>query len=221
MVVVDGGVCEALATIYCTLRPCVVANHFFFAALTRALGETCFLNHAEKVVRGWLLGYSNLLQCWELLECRLEILKHAYHPVSPNQALAGGDVSEEEEEAKHEKQQPSHYTDTAPAATAATAATTNNITRLLDVSPGLVAGQASRPLDLLTPCLDCGKLNCFQCGVKHRCVLCREPVLGLMFVCMTCGHGGHEAHIRSWFRTHDECAAGCGCNCFSSVLQEA
>ena len=31
--------------------------------------------------------------------------------------------------------------------------------------------------------------------------------------CMTCGHGGHAAHLRAWFEVETVCPTGCGCWC--------
>eukprot|EP00744_Colponema_vietnamica_P003000 GILI01004647.1.p1 GENE.GILI01004647.1~~GILI01004647.1.p1 ORF type:complete len:563 (+),score=147.71 GILI01004647.1:311-1999(+) len=48
----------------------------------------------------------------------------------------------------------------------------------------------------------------------HKCSLCNKLVArGLTLFCSLCGHGGHEAHIRSWFSTHSLCPSGCGCKC--------
>lgn len=45
------------------------------------------------------------------------------------------------------------------------------------------------------------------------CSLCTLPVKGLFIRCIICGHGGHNDHIREWFRGNNECAEGCGCFC--------
>ena len=41
----------------------------------------------------------------------------------------------------------------------------------------------------------------------------RIPCRGIFSFCGVCFHGGHIDHIRSWFKTHDECPFGCGHRC--------
>uniref|UniRef100_A0A3Q2DLS9 WD repeat domain 59 n=1 Tax=Cyprinodon variegatus TaxID=28743 RepID=A0A3Q2DLS9_CYPVA len=57
-----------------------------------------------------------------------------------------------------------------------------------------------------TQCAVCKRLT-FQCAV------CHVAVRGLSNFCLSCGHGGHTAHMMDWFRRRDECPAGCGCPC--------
>ncbi|KAJ1719283.1 hypothetical protein LPJ53_005931 [Coemansia erecta] len=77
---------------------------------------------------------------------------------------------------------------------------------------------------------------CPKCGNNlPRCVVCRmtlgTPVVGAQASaeecvalggdfaqwfswCQTCGHGGHVAHMQSWFATHEKCPIpGCECEC--------
>ncbi len=46
-----------------------------------------------------------------------------------------------------------------------------------------------------------------------RCSICMQLVQGLMIVCPGCGHGGHEGHMREWFKENNQCPAGCAHNC--------
>ena len=46
-----------------------------------------------------------------------------------------------------------------------------------------------------------------------KCSICQLAVRGMTLICMTCGHGGHEHHIRKWFEQETSCATGCGCAC--------
>ncbi|XP_068438872.1 GATOR2 complex protein WDR59 [Clinocottus analis] len=57
-----------------------------------------------------------------------------------------------------------------------------------------------------TQCAVCKRLT-FQCAV------CHVAVRGSSNFCLSCGHGGHTAHMMDWFRRRDECPAGCGCHC--------
>ncbi|XP_072320925.1 GATOR2 complex protein WDR59 isoform X8 [Eucyclogobius newberryi] len=57
-----------------------------------------------------------------------------------------------------------------------------------------------------TQCAVCKRLT-FQCAV------CHVAVRGSSNFCLSCGHGGHTSHMLAWFRTQDECPAGCGCYC--------
>jgi len=40
-----------------------------------------------------------------------------------------------------------------------------------------------------------------------------ERVRGLFVWCQGCSHGGHQAHMRSWFSTNTTCPTGCGHQC--------
>ena len=71
-------------------------------------------------------------------------------------------------------------------------------------------------------CAACGRevagAVCEQCRPRRpaiSCALCRLPCPGTTTVCPKCSHGGHPAHLRAWFSSHDQCAAGCGCRCLS------
>ena len=75
----------------------------------------------------------------------------------------------------------------------------------------------------LVCCGKCGKpLNprngnyCEKCRkAAARCSVCHATVSGLMSWCQGCGHGGHIAHLQSWFTKHKECPEGCGHLCHS------
>eukprot|EP00961_Rhodomonas_salina_P208990 2820449-Rhodomonas_salina.1 len=47
--------------------------------------------------------------------------------------------------------------------------------------------------------------------------VCRMVVRSLAATCAKCGHGGHVAHLRTWFAKYSKCPTGCGCQCFQSV----
>uniref|UniRef100_A0AAV2LTH3 WDR59/RTC1-like RING zinc finger domain-containing protein n=1 Tax=Knipowitschia caucasica TaxID=637954 RepID=A0AAV2LTH3_KNICA len=57
-----------------------------------------------------------------------------------------------------------------------------------------------------TQCAICKRLT-FQCAV------CHVAVRGSSNFCLSCGHGGHTSHMLAWFRSQDQCPAGCGCMC--------
>ena len=38
-------------------------------------------------------------------------------------------------------------------------------------------------------------------------------VSGWSSFCLACGHGGHTVHMMEWFKSYEECPAGCGCLC--------
>ncbi|ODN00881.1 WD repeat-containing protein 59 [Orchesella cincta] len=55
---------------------------------------------------------------------------------------------------------------------------------------------------------------CQQCKrVASICAICHLPARGLSTFCSACGHGGHSAHMLSWFKNKTMCATGCGCHC--------
>ena len=67
-------------------------------------------------------------------------------------------------------------------------------------------------------CSKCGEFSpgpaCSSCGtLMFHCSLCRLSCRGLTSVCPSCGHGGHTAHLESWFSSHSVCPTGCGCSC--------
>ena len=49
----------------------------------------------------------------------------------------------------------------------------------------------------------------------QRCVVCELAVRGSVSVCAKCGHGGHFAHMQTWFQKSAVCASGCGCRCIA------
>ena len=68
---------------------------------------------------------------------------------------------------------------------------------------------------------------------RMACSLCERPTIGMSFVCVVCGHGGHVACYSRWFRNTDEnkeenkedndekevymeCPTGCGCDCVAA-----
>ncbi|PVD21064.1 hypothetical protein C0Q70_19230 [Pomacea canaliculata] len=56
--------------------------------------------------------------------------------------------------------------------------------------------------------------QCSSC--KHpalQCAICHLGVLGAANFCLTCGHGGHTAHMMEWFMKKGVCPTGCGCDC--------
>jgi hypothetical protein len=61
--------------------------------------------------------------------------------------------------------------------------------------------------------------RCARC--VSMCVLCNKPATGLIHWCPLCAHGGHLACTTRWFRQSEECPAGCGHNCCSSLVIEA
>jgi hypothetical protein len=52
---------------------------------------------------------------------------------------------------------------------------------------------------------------CTKCRrAVSPCSLCQQPVVGAWAWCQGCGHGGHLAHMQSWFRDgNTTCPAGC------------
>ncbi|XP_051920171.1 GATOR complex protein WDR59 isoform X2 [Hippocampus zosterae] len=83
---------------------------------------------------------------------------------------------------------------------------------------------ASRPaepqqgVELRVLCCHCGSpshgTQCAACRrLSFRCVVCHVSVRGSSHFCLSCGHGGHTAHMMDWFRRQEQCPAGCGCRC--------
>lgn len=57
-------------------------------------------------------------------------------------------------------------------------------------------------------------LWCSDCrDWAQRCMVCELAVRGAVSVCGRCGHGGHFAHMQSWFARSSVCPSGCGCHC--------
>ncbi|XP_075432740.1 GATOR2 complex protein WDR59 isoform X5 [Ascaphus truei] len=56
--------------------------------------------------------------------------------------------------------------------------------------------------------------QCAICkGFTFQCAICHVAVRGSSNFCLSCGHGGHTAHMLEWFSTQEVCATGCGCHC--------
>ena len=59
-------------------------------------------------------------------------------------------------------------------------------------------------------CRICNKSN-------DHCALCNLRVTGLSWYCVTCGHGGHLKHMKTFFMAagtgNELCPTGCGCRC--------
>ncbi|OQR87302.1 hypothetical protein ACHHYP_09134 [Achlya hypogyna] len=73
-------------------------------------------------------------------------------------------------------------------------------------------------LTLALYCHACGhptsELYCAQCkDFSIKCSVCELVVRGESMFCMLCGHGGHRAHLATWFATENACPTGCGCWC--------
>ncbi|KAL7072650.1 hypothetical protein ACQ4LE_007995 [Meloidogyne hapla] len=57
------------------------------------------------------------------------------------------------------------------------------------------------------------------CCIKGRktssimCSICERPCKGIATTCVSCSHGGHLAHLATWFDTQSQCPLGCGCEC--------
>ncbi|CRK93507.1 CLUMA_CG007043, isoform A [Clunio marinus] len=72
-------------------------------------------------------------------------------------------------------------------------------------------------VEYVTECQTCRKTtrgpSCLHCK-KYLlyCSLCQLPVRGAANACLSCGHGGHTAHLIDWFNKYDVCPT-CGCRC--------
>jgi len=88
-----------------------------------------------------------------------------------------------------------------------------------------VQGETTLPFSgiVLDPsCRICGRnsssIKCTNCqSFAIRCAICRVSVKGLSSFCLVCGHGGHEMHMRDWFKKFEFCPLGCGCNCLQHM----
>ena len=59
-------------------------------------------------------------------------------------------------------------------------------------------------------CRICNKSN-------DHCALCNLRVTGLSWYCVSCGHGGHLKHMKTFFTGNELCPTGCGCRCAVST----
>jgi len=92
---------------------------------------------------------------------------------------------------------------------------------VVKLSGSLLGHLSQESTSYLVSCGICGKPLrsrsgnfCEKCKkAVTRCGICEETVGGLMSWCQGCGHGGHDAHLRWWFRGHKECPVGCGHLC--------
>jgi len=91
------------------------------------------------------------------------------------------------------------------------------VLKYLSVPPPAFSG-----VEFFSECKICKKTargpSCLQCkSYIMLCSLCRLPVKGSANACLTCGHGGHTAHLMQWFSKYDVCPAGCGCKCVEAA----
>ena len=56
---------------------------------------------------------------------------------------------------------------------------------------------------------------CRLCNKSNdHCGLCNMKVSGLAWYCISCGHGGHMKHMKTFFKSGNTmCPTGCGCLC--------
>ena len=61
--------------------------------------------------------------------------------------------------------------------------------------------------------------QCLSCKYPaFNCAICHLGVKGLSNFCLSCGHGGHTAHLTQWFKSENECPTGCGCQCLKGKI---
>lgn len=59
-------------------------------------------------------------------------------------------------------------------------------------------------------------VQCDKCKkLTLHCIVCHRAVRGELHFCVSCGHGGHVAHMMDWFQSQSECPSGCGCHCLA------
>nr|XP_027223649.1 GATOR complex protein WDR59-like isoform X3 [Penaeus vannamei] len=81
---------------------------------------------------------------------------------------------------------------------------------------------AHKGVEFPTDCVHCGQSakgpQCRYCRCfSFSCSICHVAVKGASNFCVVCGHGGHAYHILEWFRDHNECPTGCGCDCIKEM----
>nr|XP_053640529.1 GATOR complex protein WDR59-like isoform X4 [Cherax quadricarinatus] len=81
---------------------------------------------------------------------------------------------------------------------------------------------AHKGVEFQTDCVHCGQSakgpQCLYCRrFSFSCAICHVAVKGASNFCIVCGHGGHAYHLLEWFRDHDECPTGCGCDCIEEM----
>ncbi|XP_045623217.1 GATOR2 complex protein WDR59 isoform X2 [Procambarus clarkii] len=91
------------------------------------------------------------------------------------------------------------------------------ILKYLQVQP-----PAHKGVEFQTDCVHCGQSakgpQCLYCRrFSFSCAICHVAVKGASNFCVVCGHGGHAYHLLEWFRDHNECPTGCGCDCIDEM----
>lgn len=132
-----------------------------------------------------LSTYADLLYVWGAHERRLEVLKHRRKRGESGTGMA--------------------------------ALQSSSFVRRADEGVG-GAGSSNSSLEVAAYCsvcrIECDSSTCARCGGwAMHCSVCQQSVKGLSTVCVACAHGGHTLHMEAWFRDHDMCPTGCGCNC--------
>jgi hypothetical protein len=89
---------------------------------------------------------------------------------------------------------------------------------------GAGSGKGGSGKKVTYSCGQCGVVTkgerwfCETCsGSAIKCSVCRISVRGALAWCQGCGHGGHLAHLQSWFSRYSQCPTGCGHKCVFST----
>ncbi|XP_064109402.1 GATOR2 complex protein WDR59-like isoform X6 [Macrobrachium nipponense] len=91
------------------------------------------------------------------------------------------------------------------------------VLKYLQTSPTVHKG-----VEFQTDCVHCGQSakgpQCLYCRrFSFTCSICHIALKGTSNFCVVCGHGGHTYHLLDWFRDHNECPTGCGCDCIKEM----
>ncbi|KAJ2637747.1 hypothetical protein GGF44_002900, partial [Coemansia sp. RSA 1694] len=166
----------------------------------------------------WIYSYRHLLNMWRMFTIRsLFDIAHASHRAArglPRMSEVATDIAVHPADLRcqycHQSLPNQPSSAAVAAATGATAA-----------AAGASQVTASQNRLLITYCHKCSNR-------LPRCIICRMTLGAPIAVadqaaaditqwfswCQTCGHGGHAAHVHSWFTTHTECPVpGCNCHC--------
>ncbi|KAJ2001823.1 hypothetical protein H4R26_003922 [Coemansia thaxteri] len=180
----------------------------------------------------WIYAYRHLLNMWRMftIRCHFDVA-HASHRAArglPRISQVAAEIAVRPADVRCQfcHQSVAAAAPAAPASAsapaaaaagaasaAAPAATSAPTTRLLNT-------HCPRCLNLLPRCIVCrmtlGAAAGSPASTSAAASNARAPadVSQWFSWCQTCGHGGHAAHLHTWFATHTECPVpGCVCNC--------
>jgi len=162
-------------------------------------GLLVLLPNDEQKHDSYIRNYCKLLYSWGQMEIRAELSKHLAYalPGAGGEQLMSAKLAVDDLSNLNENN--------------AGCISNNGVAYGISFAP--LCPRCNRPASPDTN--TCSKCNDYA----FRCAICTNAVRGFFTVCMACGHGGHENHLRKWFEENTVCPSGCGCSCTFNTFE--